>query len=552
MSTNAIGLKINNDATEEHEDYKNTIENSKILISENSEGYDYDPLVDLKITFTIKEIRALDKIDILSEPDFYITISVNDLPSKKSPVWHNTKYVKNPEWSATFNIPDDVQNATIKIQLWDENIGADQLCDISKDYDISDESRDVELIYSIITGHWWMDDAVTYYEDWDARDDPSGYGRLNGCDDGSIYQNDRDCELIFDITQNDYDGDSIPYWMEENIYNTDPMSSDLGFDPDNDGVPIEWEFKWGHYTWFDHWRGESWMQGFIYDPHTWEDHASFDFDNDGLDNVEEYKASAEGFLTDPGRKDILLEIDQMKIGPNGQGSLIPDLTKDLLWDAYSKHNILFQIDDQGQVLPFDINTSGWRGPELQDIYYNYFLNGDLNNWRRGAFHYAPIVYKCDNHPGNMWTSEVWNRTKYSEKPENRSEISYFGDCFQVSTRHHDKLPYKYPIIYMLFHRTLNKETQRAIIYATAMMHETGHVLGIFHDNVPGCDNSNSVNPWDKEWWVWKTYRSCMNYGWMYKIVDYSDGSNGKYDFDDWNNIDLTRFQTEQNPDFSGF
>jgi hypothetical protein len=552
MSTNAIGLKINTNIKTNNNDAINILEKNKFLISENSVGTDYDPLVDIKITINIKQIRALDVIDIFSNPDFYVVIQVNDLPPVKSPVWYNNKYIKNPEWSPTFNVPDDVQNVTIKIQLWDKNIGKDKLCDISKDYDILDESRDVEIIYSIITGHWWMDDGVTYYPEWDARDDTSGYGRLNGCDDGSIYQSDRDCELIFDITQNDYDGDGIPYWMEENIYNTDPLISDIGYDPDNDGVPIEWEFKWGHYTYYDHWRTKSWMQGFLYDPFTWEDHASFDFDEDGLSNVEEYKAEAEGFLTDPGRKDILLEIDQMKIGPNGQGSKIPELTKELLWDAYSKHNILFQIDDQGQVLPFDINTSGWNGPELQDIYYNYFLNGDVNNWRRGAFHYAPIVYKCDNHPGNMWNSEVWNRSKYPERPENRSEISYFGDCFQVSTRHHNKLAYKYPIIYAFFHKTLNKETQRAIIYATAMMHETGHVLGIFHSNVPGCDNSNSVNPWDKEWWIWITYHSCMNYGWMYKFVDYSDGSNGKYDFDDWSNIDLTRFQTEQNPDFSGF
>ena len=95
VSTNAIGLKINNDATEEPKDYKNAIENSKIMISENSEGYDYDPLVDLKITFTIKEIRALDKIDILSEPDFYIIISVNDLPPKETRVSYHYICYKN-------------------------------------------------------------------------------------------------------------------------------------------------------------------------------------------------------------------------------------------------------------------------------------------------------------------------------------------------------------------------------------------------------------------------------------------------------------------------
>ena len=30
---------------------------------------------------------------------------------------------------------------------------------------------------------------------------------------------------------------------------------------------------------------------------------------------------------------------------------------------------------------------------------------------------------------------------------------------------------------------------------------------------------------------------------MYKIVDYSDGSRGRNDFDDWDRIDLTAFQS---------
>ena len=34
----------------------------------------------------------------------------------------------------------------------------------------------------------------------------------------------------------------------------------------------------------------------------------------------------------------------------------------------------------------------------------------------------------------------------------------------------------------------------------------------------------------------------MNYGYMYRLVDYSDGSRGKNDFDDWDRMDLTYFQ----------
>jgi hypothetical protein len=40
----------------------------------------------------------------------------------------------------------------------------------------------------------------------------------------------------------------------------------------------------------------------------------------------------------------------------------------------------------------------------------------------------------------------------------------------------------------------------------------------------------------------------MNYGYMYgsiwNLVDYSDGSRGKNDFDDWNNIDYSYFEAD--------
>lgn len=243
----------------------------------------------------------------------------------------------------------------------------------------------------------------------------------------------------------------------------------------------------------------------------------------------------------------------MEIGPNGEGGLIPELSKELLWDAYGKHNILFQIDDHGQVIPFDFNTSCWQGPELQQIYFKYFLNEDYNYWRRGVFHYAPIIYRADDYPGFAWASMVgnWDGTwHFSENRNNR--VSIYGDCFQVSTRHHDRLPYKHYLLYSIVQKTFNIKEQRAIVYATAMMHETGHVLGIYHDNVEGCDNHSAVWPWQKGWWIWKSYRSCMNYGYMYQLVDYSNGENGKYDNDDWNTIDLTRFQQERNPYFNGF
>jgi hypothetical protein len=74
------------------------------------------------------------------------------------------------------------------------------------------------------------------------------------------------------------------------------------------------------------------------------------------------------------------------------------------------------------------------------------------------------------------------------------------------------------------------------------MHETGHVLGINRGNTPGCDNRDTYTPSQEGWWIYAPYRSCMNYRYVFEIVGYSDGSRGENDFDDWNRIDLTRFQ----------
>ncbi len=89
----------------------------------------------------------------------------------------------------------------------------------------------------------------------------------------------------------------------------------------------------------------------------------------------------------------------------------------------------------------------------------------------------------------------------------------------------------------------DKEFRRTYAYACSMMHESGHILGIYHSNTPGCDDGNSHHYKMKNWWKWRfTYRSCMNYGRVITVLDYSDGSRGKNDFDDWYRVDLTLFQ----------
>jgi hypothetical protein len=42
----------------------------------------------------------------------------------------------------------------------------------------------------------------------------------------------------------------------------------------------------------------------------------------------------------------------------------------------------------------------------------------------------------------------------------------------------------------------------------------------------------------------------MNYRYIFEIVDYSDGSHGRWDYDDWSRIDLRKFQGKCTTDLS--
>jgi hypothetical protein len=440
---------------------------------------DFDPLVDISVTVEIKMIRflAINELQTFpknegnSSPNFYVKVFINEV-GFTSDVWNNTKYISDPHWNATLNVPDDVENVTITIQLWSHET-EDILYDISGDPD----SYDVTLLYSIKTGYWTGDDSIG---------DMSGYGRLCGCDDGTIYENDRDCELWFDITQNDYDGDHIPYWIEVNTLGTDPTVDDSALDPDNDSIPTYWEYKWG------------------YQPLTWDDFENIDPDNDSINNIEEFLTSQ--WFSDPYRKDVFVEMDIMGDGPNGEKTYFPENSLELAQTAFNKQNIVFHLDagamGGSDIIPFN-DTLGRQ--DLEAIYQNYFLHGDANNWRQGVFHYGLVVYNADI-------------AGYTFQP----------NAFQISS---SKLEPK----------TSNPLLDRDIMYASCYIHELGHTFGFWP--IPG-HNRFCAYPWQLGWWWVHSYRSCMNYGWTYLIVDYSDGSRRYPDRNDWNRIDYSYFENE--------
>jgi len=476
---------------------------------------DYDPFVDTTITFHVQQIRSFEKndnqinfkeyIDKYSDPDFFVKIIVNN-ESYKSDIWRNTKYIYNSNWSVTIDVPDDVENVDIKVQLWDWNPGLNQLCDISPDTSILSDGYDVEITYSIRYGCWWGDDHNENNND-PIKTDLSGYGRLNGCDDGSIYQHERDCEMLFTITQNDFDGDGIPYWSEVNILHTDPTIDDRGNDDDQDNIPIEWEYKYGLNVWQNWHTGE--MQHRVeYDPFVFNDHTLLDPDDDGLSNYEEFLTSQWG--SDPFRKDLFVELDEMQDNPDGQIIELPDSSKELLRTVYDRRNIVYHLDDGcmggGEKIPFD-ELSTYN--ELQTMYEKYFLHNDQDNWRKGVFHYGLVINEAEGAYGFVYRRDAYQISMIGMEKKVRDPFAGRQD----------------------------------VVYASAYMHECGHTLGIFNGNTPGCDDQNGKYPWQADWWKWLPYKSVMNYGYMYRMVDYSDGSRGKNDFDDWNRLDLTYFKS---------
>jgi hypothetical protein len=474
---------------------------------------DFDPLVDVSVTVEIQAIRFLEAektglntepvffknirenyrlspfLDALKKifdnkvkgtlnkdnnPSFYVKVFINDAEFV-SDVWDSVKYIYEPDWTATFNVPDEKEFVDIKIQLW-SSIGENKLGDMM--YDISGDSTgivdqyDVEITYSIKNGTWTGDDKLK---------DSSGYGRLCGCDDGTIYQEDRDSELWFNIYQNDYDGDGIPYWTELNDYSTGPEVKNYG-DPDNDGIPVEWEYKWG------------------YNPFEYENHKKIDPEQDSINNYEEYLTSE--WYSDPFRKDVFVELDLMEEGPNGEKSYFPENAGELITTAFNRQNIVFHLDagdmNGHEIIPFEENVDR---ADLIEFYYNYFLHGNENNWRYGVFHYGVVVYTSTSAAGYMF------------RP----------NAFQVSSRGHENL-------------VKNKGYDRDIVYGSAYMHELGHTFGFWP--IPG--HTRTDNPL---YWLWViSYKSCMNYEWMYKLVDYSDGSRRRPDIDDWNRIDYNFFE----------
>ena len=398
-------------------------------------------------------------------------------------VWEDQSYLYDC-WKITFDVPDEEFLVNITIELYDENSDENILCDLC-----AGEKKSADISYDIRTGRWFGDDYLG---------DPSGYGRLCGCDDKSIYKCEYDCELFFKIYQNDYDEDQLPYYLEEYIYGTDPNKSNIGDDEDLDELPIEWEHFWG-------------FNPFIYD-----DHKNLDYDDDSITNYEEYLTKDYG--SDPFRKDIFLEYDFMETGPSGEENYVPEFADEILKTPFHRRNIVFHLDRTdggGEIIPHEKDVSI---NQVLGIYEDYFAHNNPDNWRRSVFHYGMFVDECTP-PGYGFSGDIAPYMGYI--PGTNSFVISCRQMERSAIRTHKSVEY---------------------IYASAVMHEMGHNFGIRFTNPFGCDNRGCIYPWRLSFWLFWNYKSIMNYRYTYKILDYSDGSHGPRDFDDWKELNFGYFE----------
>lgn len=262
-------------------------------------------------------------------------------------------------------------------------------------------------------------------------------------------------------------------------------------DEDNDGCPDWWEKKWG------------------YNPLIWDNHANLDLDNDGLNNIEECYVDKYG--SNPFYKDIFLEVDWLESNKPGVTNKPSENLIREVEATFKEHEINLHVDlgnlGGGEEIPVH---SKLKADDIRNFYWQYFLENNLTNPRKGIFHYALIA--------------------------NEIEELYGGFVF-IGWDHLDTICLATQSI---LGNDRNENSKKRIV--GGLMHELGHTLGLIIDDYGGIDNDESYEPLRKSFWKYVTYKSCMNYLYAYDLLDYSDGSNGKNDYNDWENMDLSFFK----------
>ena len=172
---------------------------------------DMDLLVDLEVSVFVNRVRALDSVDVGGSADFYMTVVVNGIAQTLYDGKDNDDIRLG--WEFVYNVDDSLLSVSVQFQLWDRDTEYDDLCDI----DGTVNGKNLEVSYDLRYSTW------------------------TGEEDGSTGSGEDDCEIWFEVYQNDYDNDGLTWWEEIThgtnptvtaesrcIYNpTDPLSPDF-------------------------------------------------------------------------------------------------------------------------------------------------------------------------------------------------------------------------------------------------------------------------------------------------------------------------------------
>ncbi len=286
-------------------------------------------------------------------------------------------------------------------------------------------------------------------------------------------------------------------WLTEDFFSKSDYSFERfedikfeGIDSDNDKATDEWEKKWN------------------YDPCKWDDHENLDPDNDALNNVEECYTDQWG--SSPFYKDIFIEVDWLKSNSKETNKPPKEFIQEAI-NVLKEHEISLHVDigdlgKGGEIPQEKVMTAA----EYRDLYWDYFLENNLNNPRKGIFHYATITNKVE---------ELWNGFVFF----GWDNIDTIGVCIETTYSNH-------------------KYMEKGKLIVAGIIHELGHTMGLLIDDHGGIDNTASGKYLNLQRHLYKNYKSIMNYRYVYSIMGYSNGSNGKGDFDDWSNLDFSFFK----------
>ena len=455
--------------------------------------------------FSYKNYRIPAILDGLREgkgwdvkPAFYFVVVLDDyeFQGRKTYSTWDTGYMNNQ----MFRVVENEQLTTdVSLTIF-EKVSQKQLLKTTTQ---NVEKDTFHVTFDFKTGRWSGDDSFN---------DTDGYGHYDG----------ENFEIWFSLYNTAEDEDNIPYWVEVNELGTDPYKDDGLLDPDGDNISTEWEWKWG------------------YDPFIHDDHDILDPDNDGIQNEEEY--FMEDWLANPYYPEIYIEADYMETTPkkpfykisksknsgwDGWKHTFYKESQQLLIERFNEHGITMHIDDGthgamsqgGDIVPFARGNKQYNQDTgvVSEFYHNNF-----EDERKGIFRYTIIAY------GGGWCH-----------PQDENQ---WYDCIVVP---HNWVFFKNQLSFALTDRTIR------IGQAVQMLHELGHSLGMLMEHSSGVDNSTNRNgnPPDYPWW---DYYSCMNYDYFgVRLFDYSDGTNGEYDTDDWSALDLTFFQRSSDVEIEG-